>query len=322
MERSTRAAGGCWTLSDGRAGNVRQAGALARALGLQSREWLLRARAPWSWAAPRRLPGSRQAFGGAFAEALGRQPPALAIGCGRQGALATRLARDAGARAVQILDPRLPPALWDVVVAPRHDGLRGDNVLTLLGSLNPVDDTWLRLARETFPALGRLPRPRIAVLLGGPAGHVRYDAATVDAWLDAVDAAVTEDGGSVLLTASRRTPRALHQAIRARYSGREALLWLDDTDGANPYAGMLAWADRIVCSPDSVNMVSEACATYVPVFVAGMDRVQGRIRGFMDELATLGRVRPAEGGLAPFQAEALRETERVASQLRPLLQPE
>ena len=33
------------------------------------------------------------------------------------------------------------------------------------------------------------------------------------------------------------------------------------------FALLLAWADRIVCSPDSVNMITEACATRAPVFV-------------------------------------------------------
>ena len=321
MERSTPslwnvlAAEDCWTLSDGSAGNVRQATALARALGVQGSEWLLRPRPPWRWIAPRLLPGSRNAFGPDFAYALAR-PPVLAIGCGRQGALATRLARSRGARAVQILDPRLSPALWDMIIAPRHDRLQGDNVLPLLGSLNPVDDGWLRLARDAFPALGRSPRPRIAFLLGGPSPQVRYGPDRVAHWLDVVDTAIAQDGGQLMLAASRRTPIALRKAIRARYANREALLWLDDTDGTNAYAGMLAWADRIVCSPDSVNMISEACATYVPVFVAQAGEVRGRIRAFIDDLAALGRVRPLETGLAPFRVEPLRETERIAQELK------
>jgi len=320
MERSTSslwsplAAGDCWTLTDGRAGNVRQASALAGALGLQSREWLLAPRAPWRWLAPRMLPGSRNAFGPDFATALS-QAPVLAIGCGRQGALASRLARARGARAVQILDPRLSPDHWDLVIAPRHDGLRGGNVLTVLGSLNPVDDTWLRMAREAFPAIGRSPRPRIAFLLGGPAAHVRYEHDTVERWLDTVDTAIAQDGGQLMLVASRRTPKTVRDAIRARHADTDALLWLDDTDGANAYAGMLAWADRIVCSPDSVNMVSEACSTYVPVFIAGAEQVQGRVRGFVDELVALGRVRPLETGLAPFAVEPLRETARIAQEI-------
>lgn len=321
MERSASslwnalAAEGCWTLSDDRAGNVRQASALARTLGVQGREWLLRPRAPWRWVAPRMLPGSRNAFGPEFAAALDRTP-ALAIGCGRQGALATRLARAHGAKTVQILDPRLPPALWDIVIAPRHDGLQGDNVLSLLGSLNPVDDSWLRLARDAFPALGRSPRPRIAFLLGGPSPQVRYGLDSVGHWLDALDSAIEQDAGQLMLAASRRTPVAFRKAIRSRYANRDALLWLDDTDGTNAYAGMLAWADRIVCSPDSVNMISEACGTYVPVFVAEAAGVRGRLRAFSDDLVALGRVRPLGAGLAPFKVEPLRETERIAQALK------
>src|SRR5690606_41654848 len=147
MEQSTisisisRTNGTTWTLTDGHAGNLRQALSLAAALGLESaRNWSLEPRAPWRWAAPRRLPGAGIAFGSGFATALREAPPALAIGCGRQAALSTRLLREAGARAVQILDPRIDPAHWDLVVAPEHDGLAGPNVVTLLGSLNPVDD--------------------------------------------------------------------------------------------------------------------------------------------------------------------------------------
>jgi mitochondrial fission protein ELM1 len=119
-----------------------------------------------------------------------------------------------------------------------------------------------------------------------------------------------------MLAASRRTPVAFREAIRARYANRDALLWLDDTDGTNAYAGMLAWADRIVCSPDSVNMISEACGTYVPVFVANAVGIRGRIRAFIDDLVAAGRVRPLEAGLAPFKVEPLRETERIARELK------
>ena len=109
------------------------------------------------------LPGATHAFGTTF-HALQMQAPAVAIGCGRQAALATRLLRARGSRTIQILDPRLDPAHWDLVIAPEHDGLAGANVLTLLGSLNPVDDAWLADARTAFPAFAHLPSPRTAVL--------------------------------------------------------------------------------------------------------------------------------------------------------------
>jgi mitochondrial fission protein ELM1 len=91
---------------------------------------------------------------------------------------------------------------------------------------------------------------------------------------------------------------------------------LRDGDGENPYAGALAWADRIVVSPDSVNMVSEACATTAPVFVAEPGRASGRVRRFLDGLEARGRIRAQDAVLAPFDAEPLRETARVAAIVR------
>src|SRR5690606_28260670 len=115
-------------LSDGRAGNARQAGALADGVAAQTGATVtmstLATRWPWRWQSPRRLPGSARAFGGAFAQTLDT-PPRLAIGCGRQAALATRLLRARGTKVVQILDPRIDPSHWDLVVAPMHDALAG-----------------------------------------------------------------------------------------------------------------------------------------------------------------------------------------------------
>lgn len=328
MERSTRtrptpttpaptpSAAATWTLSDGKAGNVRQAGALAMAMGIApARAWTLQPRTLARWLAPRRWPGSTGAFGTDFAAAL-RQPPALAIGCGRQAALATRLLGRHGAKTVQILDPRVTSRHWDVVVVPEHDSSRGDNVVTLLGSLHPIDDLWLARARADFAPLEQLPGPRTAVLIGGPGAQVPFDAVALYALLVRLDTVLARDGGSLLLTASRRTPRAMRDMLRQRYAGATGVMWLDDTDGANPYPGLLAWADRIVCTPDSVNMVSEACATTAPVFVFDPARAKGRIAAFLSSLNERGRIRAMDNVLAAFDSEPLRETARVAAEVR------
>ena len=304
-----------WTLTDGHAGNRRQADALAAALGLGPvREWMLEPHAPWRLCAPRRLPGAEAAFGDAFRQALHR-PPAVAIGCGRQAALATRLLRAHGSRVIQILDPRLDPGHWDLVVAPEHDGLGGANVIPLLGSLNPVDELWLAHARAAFATFADLPRPRTALLLGGPSSHARFDRSTFQQLADLLDRALAQEGGSVLATTSRRTPVDVVDALRARYGGT-GLVWCGEAEGINPYPGLLAWADRLVVSADSVNMVSEACATHAPVFVFDPTSVGGRPRRFLDSLLARGRIHAMDATLAPFEVQPLRETARVAALVR------
>src|SRR5574337_276221 len=168
-----------WVITDAAAGNQRQALALAEHLGLPSRHLLLEPRAPWSWLAPRLTVGGQFALPPSQRAWFAPPWPAVAIGCGRAAALFTRMLRSLSAGrcyTVQILDPRIDPAQWDTVVAPRHDGLEGANVLQTLGSLNAIDEAWLADGREACPHFGELPRPRVGVLLGGPRRGIPLDA--------------------------------------------------------------------------------------------------------------------------------------------------
>lgn len=310
-----------WAISDGRAGNARQAEALAAALALPTatpvQALLLQPHMPWRWAAPRRLPGATHAYGAAFAAAL-RQPPRLAVGCGRQAALATRLLHARGSQVVQILDPRLDPRHWDMVVVPEHDRLRGGNVLTLLGSLHPIDDAWLAAGRTAFPALGALPSPRVGLLVGGPSGLAPWSDAQAQDAFAALAAQLRAHGGSVLASASRRTPPAVATALRRAFAGVPGVVWCGANDGANPYAGLLGWAERLACTPDSVNLLSEACATRVPVQVLMPEAARGRALAFHRALQARGRLLPAEdaGGAHAADIAPLRETARVAALIR------
>lgn len=305
----------CLAVHDARAGNARQALALAQALDMQAKEFSLEPRAPWRRLAPLLLPGAGRAFGSLFAECLA-QPPALAVGCGRQAALATRLLRQNGSKAVQILDPRINPTHWDAVVVPEHDSVRGENVITTLGSLHPVDDDFLLRAIAGFPDLALLPTPHTVLLVGGPSRHTALEDGAFTTLLQHLSAQSKAEGGSFSAIASRRTPTLWRQAIAALDPQLPGLHWRDTSDGTNPYAGLLASADRLVCTPDSVNMLSEAAATHAPVFVWAHTSVQGRPRQFVNALLQRDRVRPMDAALAPFPSTPLRETARVAAALR------
>jgi mitochondrial fission protein ELM1 len=309
-----------WILSDGAAGNRRPAEALAHALGIDPREFVLSTAAPWRWLAPRVLPGSASAFGADFAAAL-TEPPRLAIGCGRQAALATRWlrARIPNCRAVQILDPRIDCAHFDAVLAPDHDALRGPSVLSFSGGLHAIDGAALARARIAHAELSRLPGPRTLVLLGG--SHAAFDldrglwnhlCAILRHWQ-------ARDGGSLLLSSSRRTPEWLRTAARQDLADLPGRQWHGDADGANPYAGFLAWADRIIVTPDSANMLAEACATAVPVLCPLTRPLRGKLAGLYRELLERGRVRPLKLDYSAWPVEPMRETARIADALRRLL---
>jgi len=306
-----------WAISDGRPGNARQAEALAQALLPGRVEALhLAPRAPWRWASPRGMPGCGRAFGPEFAQML-RAPPRWVVGCGRQAALATRLLRAAGSHALQILDPRIAHHNWDLVVIPEHDRVMGPNIIQMQGSLNPVDDAWLAAARAQFAWLEQFPAPRLSVLMGGDSRHGRLPAGLGQAIFERMTRWHLDTGGSVLATTSRRTPPALGAELSRQMHTLPGLCWTGPDDGVNPYPGFLAFADQIVCTPDSVNLLSEACATRAPVCVLGIESARGGPGRFARKLLDAGRMQTSVSGSAASSAiTPLRETARVAAIVR------
>lgn len=311
---------GTWVVTDGRAGNERQALALAHALSDDPpRVWRIDARAPWRWFAPRCVPGSRRAFGEAFRHALG-DPPALVIGCGRQAALATRVIRKQGARAVQILDPRIDPRHWDAVIVPAHDRVRGNNVITLLGSVHDVNTDWLAHARALYPSFGALAAPRSLLLLGGPIANAALDASWWHTTATQLRALHQRVGGSLSICGSPRTPDWLARCARDHLREIPGARWFNTRDGENPYAGLLAWADCVIVSPDSVNMLSEAAATSADVRIASPELATGRHALFVQQLIEQRRARPlVDNSWQIHPAVPLIELQRVCDEVRALL---
>lgn len=308
----------CWLLSDGVAGNLRQARALAAALGLVAEAVTIRLRRPWHWLAPSGPADVRRALAPDAAARFVPPWPALAIGCGRTAALATLgLARLSGGHTgtVQILDPRRHRHRFDAVVVPAHDGLTGSNVITTLGSLNDIDAAWLARGRQAFASLAALPAPRVAVLVGGPTRALALDERYLDGLL-ATLAHWAGQGASFLVTCSRRTPPVMAARLRQRFAAWPGQFWAGPDDGANPYAGLLGWADRIIVTPDSANLMSEACATGVPVLVHDPARVRGKMAQLLQALMRSGRIRPLQASFQAFSAPPLRQMPAIAAAVR------
>jgi mitochondrial fission protein ELM1 len=309
--------GECWVITDDAAGNQRQALALAHHMQRPVRHLRLRLRAPWSWLSPRFAMGRALALPAAQRRLFAPPWPELAIGCGRSAALLTRMLRPlSGGRCytVQILDPRIDPRHWDTVIAPRHDGLDGANVLRPLGSLNTVDERWLADGRDACPLLGELPQPRVGVLLGGPRRGIDLDDDYADRLLGQLLARHRSDGGSLLVLASRRTPAALIELFRDALHDVPGLVWAGPDDGRNPFPGVLGWADRLVVTPDSVNMLSESCAVGCPVHTFITAPLPPRIERFHQALREAGLLHDIDDTTASAQPP-LRETAAIAGEL-------
>ena len=310
--------GECWAITDKAAGNQRQALALADCLQMPVRHLVLEPRAPWSWLAPRLVLGGRYALSASQQSLFAPPWPSVVIGCGRAAALFTRMLRrlsDGQCYTVQILDPRIDPAHWDTVISPRHDRLAGANVLRPLGSLNEVDDAWLADGRESCPTFADLPQPRVGVLIGGPRKGIALGVDYVRQLAAHLLQRQRREGGSLLVLASRRSPPESIEWLRDTLQDVPGLVWAGRNDGRNPYPGVLGWVDRLVVTPDSVNMLSEACATGCPVHTFVNAPLPAKIERFHAALREAALLHDLDAP-TPARQPPLRETGQLADALR------
>ncbi|HEY6579050.1 MAG TPA: mitochondrial fission ELM1 family protein [Rhizomicrobium sp.] len=300
----------CWIVTDGKSGMESQCLGLAEALGLDPKIVRVALRNPWRALAPHLRLGLGRAFEGNL---LAPPWPDLLIATGRQSVPASLHVRRRSPRTkrVQIQNPGLPPRNFDLVIAPMHDDLWGVNVIQTIGALHRA--TPQRLADEARLLEARvasLPRPFIGVLIGGGNGVYRFGAEEARALSAEIARHAADCGGSVLVTPSRRTGEENISILRAALAHIPGFVW--DGTGANPYFGILGLADVILVTADSVNMITEACASGHPVHIYELPGGSAKFERFHQALTLRGYARLYAGSLETRPVNRLYEMTRVA----------
>ncbi len=303
-----------WVLIDDRAGNTAQALGVAEALGQPFVE------KPIVYTASARLPNllrgaSLRGCVPGIRQVLEAETwPRLVIAAGRRLAPVARWIKARAAKAgqscalCQIMDPGWPGRSdFDLIAVPTHDTGCADaaNLLRVTGAPHRVTAAKLETARAAWEdQLSRMPSPRIAVLVGGATKALPFSVARASRLgrnLSGLSAAMD---GRVMLTTSRRTGRAAEDALLAELpSPVWAYRWGDV--GENPYFGLLAWADIVVVTGDSMSMVSEACGAAKPVLIdAPGDETSAKHARLHADLIHRGRALKLEGDIAVLATAA------------------
>jgi len=318
-----------WAVSDGRAGIEAQVVGLSEALArlvpcevtIKRVGWKGRiGRLPWwlnllpkRWLTPESgIPAGRPPREGQESEW-----PDVWVAAGRATLpLSIRAKRWSGGKThvVQIQDPRVPAHMFDLVIPPKHDRLTGDNVLPITGSPHRVTPGKLEAEYAAFAdVIDPLPRPRVAVLVGGKSKAFDLSSERAAQIAHSIQIPLEQDGGSLLMTFSRRTPDPARALMAARLRHLPGMVW--NGEGPNPYFAFLAAADYILVTEDSTNMATEAASTGKPVFVLKLDGSSLKFRLFHQELESMGAARPYGGAFHGWTYEPVDETDRAAREV-------
>jgi mitochondrial fission protein ELM1 len=311
----------CWVLTDGKVGDEVQCLGIAEALGLVPERRLI---------APRRVYALAMPYGPIDPREAPDRPgsplrppfPDIAIAAGRRTVPYLRsLKRLSGGKTftVFVKDPYWSRAAMDLIVVPEHDRLAGPNIVTALTPANRLSEAGFAAARAApDPRIARLPPPRIGLILGGDSQHHRFERTDIAA-VAAIARQIAESGHSLMVTPSRRTPPLLTEALTAAFAelpraARENIfLWAGEAP--NPYPAILAHADALVVTGDSVNMVGEAVATGVPVHVYEPSGGHRKIAVYLDRLEALGAIRRWRGQLESWSYAPINATAEIAAEI-------
>ena len=309
----------CWVVTEGYIGLENQALGMTEALGLAPIRKTVAARQPWR-SLPPRLWIDRIGFGALAGDALAPPWPDVVVSCGGQAALAAYLIRRASGGqsfTIHIQKPPLAARDFDVLVVPKHDGLTGPNVIVTDGAVHRVTRANLAESAKRFaPIYAHLPRPRVAVLIGGSNNRYRLTAARMKRFAAEL-AALAKGGAGLMITPSRRTEPEAAAILAQTLAGLPAHIW--DGTGDNPYFGLLGLADAILVTRDSVSMASEAAFTGKPVHVIDLDGRSRRIELFHAHMEAKGFTRRFKGALETWNFVPPDDTGMAAAKIKPLL---
>jgi hypothetical protein len=318
-----------WVLADQRQGTANQCLGVADAIGGHYEIKTIRHSA-LSGLPNLFLGGSLAGLQGALRDHIRPPWPDLVISGGRRCApIARYIKRQSGLAGpcpsflahIMHPGPGAGAAGFDLIAVPRHDraGMAG-NLFPVTGAPHRVNGDALAAARKEWQErFDGFARPLVGLLLGGATRRKPFTKSVAADLGARVGKLTSAAGGSLVITTSPRTGEAAdHVAAAAAGAGAKPQLvhqW--SRHGDNPYLGILALADILVVTGDSVSMCTEASATAKPVYIyAPSGFVVPKHARFQADLFAKGYARPLSDNFETWEHPPLNPSEEIAAEIR------
>lgn len=306
----------CWTITDDFPGMKSQVLGLSEAIGIPTKHKTCKSKWPISlpWSNPLNQLTEDS-------DPLSPPWPDLVITCGRRSApLSLAIKRNNKGRtlSVHIQDPLSNRNQFDLIISPKHDNLKGANVMQTRGALHKITPEKLTDGIKEFGHLFKdYPGPYSSVLIGGTTNRYNMTKDAVEDIIQKIADIQQITYGSVFVTPSFRTP---YREVFNEKLTTLPQVFLADIERINPYFAMLGMADYLFVTDDSVNMVCEACYTGKPVYILPLLNHSGTkpIR-FVNELVKDGIVRHFDGQVDEWTYSPINDTAKAADTVRKML---
>jgi hypothetical protein len=258
-----------WLLFGERRGDNAQVLALARMLGWPHAIKQLRWQPDYD-IDPAEAGVSLAGLDSAASDSLAPPWPDIVIGIGYRSAPISRWIAQQGGNVINIRlgRPRTELKPYDLVITTPQYGLPpAPNVRELPLPLVKAEESDMAKAVARWrPEFERLPKPWIAILLGGPTQHMAFDETVARSLARDLQAFAQRAGGSLLITTSPRSPAGL-KAMFGQVISAPHFLFEFQAAADNPYPALLALSDAAIVTSDSASMIADVAAFERPLMI-------------------------------------------------------
>ena len=297
-------------LTEGMHGMISQVEGLAKALDIDFTHHKVELKHFWKLIPPRLTPLSNISF-----KEIKTSDFDIIISCGRKSVIPSIYLKKISQKKIyniHIQDPKVNYDLFDLIVAPEHDGISAGNVINTKGAIHYLTDNEIKENSEYLKSFVKNDERKIfALVLGGPNKYYDYSTKNIKKIFSILNDLNKKQNFQLVVIPSMRTPKNTIQYAKEFFG--ESHTVIENID-KKAYLSALALAEYIIVTCDSSSMISEAALTGKPIYVANIlpKKNDKRFQKFRNLFRELNITRNLGEPFENWSYQKLDETNRVA----------
>ena len=297
-------------LTQGMHGMISQVEGLAKALDLEFTHHKVELNSFWKLLPPKFTPISQNVFKKIHSDAFD-----VIISCGRKSVIPSIFLKKNSKKKViniHIQDPKVNLSHFDFIVAPEHDSINGENVISTKGAIHYLTENEINKNKDYLNSFIKKDERKIwALVMGGPTKYYEYSKENIKGIFENLSNLNEQNNFQLIVIPSMRTPKNIIQYAKDYFGENHTVI--ENVD-KKAYLSALAISEKIVVTCDSSSMISEAALTGKPIYVANISPKKNdkRFKKFRNLFRELNIIRNLGEEVEIWNYQKLDETNRVA----------
>ena len=297
-------------LTQGMHGMISQVEGLAKALDIDFSHHTVELNNFWKMIPPKLTPISQSVY-----KKINQTEFDLIISCGRKSVIPSIHLKNNSKKKVfniHIQDPKVNFSHFDFIVAPEHDSINGQNVISTKGAIHYLTDDEISKNKDYLNSFIKKDQRKIcSFILGGPTKYYDYSSENIKNIFSNLNKLLKKNNFQLIVIPSMRTPKNSIDYAK-EYFGKNHTI-IDNVD-KKAYLSALSISENIVVTCDSSSMISEAALTGKPIYVANITprKSDKRFQKFRNLFRELNVIRNLGEEEENWNYQKLDETSRVA----------